>query len=254
MRPAGLTVFSLNIRFGRADDGPNGWTHRRHFFPRLLARYPADFYAFQEVNDFQADDLKAMLPAYRCIGQRLPAPDYWQSNIIFYRRTWQCAGQYHYYLSQTPEIPSKFNGSKWPRQCTMGVFQRAGRRVLCVNTHFDFTEKVRKKSARLILSRLPPLTDAEPAIVTGDFNASPGSPCYRIFTGNRGKGRFENIFQPPFSATHHGFTGNTDGDAIDWILYRGPVSPIESEILRDTFNHRYPSDHFPLRVRFQWTV
>ncbi len=248
--PSGLTIFSMNLRFGLADDGPNGWSHRKQFFPILLNRYPADFYAFQEVNDFQARDLQKILSEYRLIGQRSPAPSFWQNNVIFYHRTWQCTDQYHFYLSRTPDVPSKYCDSKWPRQCTMGIFQRAGRRILCVDTHFDFTEKVREKSARLILSRLPALTDIEPAVIMGDFNTSPDSQCYRIFTKKTG---FKNIFQPPFPSTHHGFTGKTDGEAIDWILYRGPLIPDHSEVLLDAFDGRYPSDHFPLQVRFQWT-
>jgi endonuclease/exonuclease/phosphatase family metal-dependent hydrolase len=247
--PLELTVFSLNLRFGLADDGPNGWHYRKPFFPLLLNQYPSDFYAFQEVNDFQARDLQAFLSDYHFIGQRRSAPAYWQNNLIFYHRNWQCSEQYHFYLSRTPNIPSKFDDSKWPRQCTMGVFQQANRQVLCVNTHFDFTEKVQEKSARLILSRLSTRSVTEPTIIMGDFNTSPNSQCYRIFTEKTG---FKNTFQPPFPSTHHGFTGKTDGETIDWILYRGPIIPDNSEVLLDDFDGRYPSDHFPLHVRFQW--
>ncbi len=85
MTPTSLTVFSLNLRFGLADDGPNRWHYRKQLIPRLLNRYPADFYSFQEVNDFQARDIQAVLTDYRFIGQRQSAPSYWQNNIIFYQ-------------------------------------------------------------------------------------------------------------------------------------------------------------------------
>ncbi len=172
MNPFGLTVFSLNLRFGLADDGPNGWHYRKRFFPLLLNRYPADFYAFQEVNDFQAADLQSILADYHFIGQRRSAPSYWQNNLIFYHGNWRCSEQYHFYLSQTPDVPSKFNDSKWPRQCTIGVFQRADRWLVCINTHLDFAENVQEESARLILSRLSKLVVTEPAVLVGDFNFS----------------------------------------------------------------------------------
>lgn len=262
MSPSGLTVFSLNLRFGLADDGPNRWCNRKTFFPLLLNSYPSDFYAFQEVNDFQARDLQAMLTDYRFIGQRDPAPSYWQNNLIFYHQAWRCTEQYHFYLSRTPDVPSKFDDSKWPRQCTMGVFQQANRWLVCVNTHFDFAETVQKKSARLILSRLSMLTVTEPAIIMGDFNVPPDGRCYHIFTKAPPEEkttaiepiehRFKNAFQPPFPATHHGFTGKTEGDHIDWVLYRGQIEPEKKVVLRDAFDGHYPSDHFPLFVRFQW--
>jgi len=256
-----LALFSLNIRFGLADDGPDSWRHRRHFFPVLLKRYPADFYAFQEVNDFQAEDLQAMLAGYRCIGQRKPAPACWQSNLIFYHPRWRCTEKYHFYLSPTPDIPSRFEESKWPRQCTIGIFNHDSLWVVCVNTHFDFAETVQEKSARLIRTRLSTLSVTEPAIIMGDFNTSPDGHCYPIFTrsGPAGKAAaskdespFKNIFQPPFPATHHGFTGKADEGPIDWILYRGPIVPVERQVVQDAFDGHYPSDHFPLWVRFRW--
>jgi len=263
MTPSSLTVFSLNLRFGLADDGPNRWHYRRQLIPRLLNRYPADFYSFQEVNDFQARDIQAVLTNYRFIGKRQPAPSYWQNNIIFYHPAWRCTEHHHFYLSLTPDVPSKFDDSRWPRQCTMGVFQQADRRLVCINTHFDFKETVQERSARLIISRLSTLPITEPAIMVGDFNATPDDGCYQILTGTTpqtqpagydksGMPFFEDVFEQPFPSTHHGFTGQTEGDHIDWVLYRGKIEPKERMVIHDVFNGRYPSDHFPLFVRFQW--
>jgi len=259
----GLSIFSLNLRFGLADDGPNRWRHRKAFFPLLLERYPADFYTFQEVNNFQARDLQVMLADYRSIGQRDPAPSYWQNNLIFYHQSWQCTEQHHFYLSKTPDVPSKFNDSKWPRQCTMGVFQQADRRLVCVNTHFDFTKTVQEKSTRLILSRLSELSVAGPTILLGDFNAVPDAGCYQLLTRMPQDAQdtpcppprapvFKNVFRPPFPATHHGFSGKINGDHIDWVLYEGAIEPVEKGVIHDTFNGCYPSDHFPIVVRFKW--
>ena len=258
-----LTVFSLNLRFGLADDGPNRWDYRKHLIPQLLNRYPADFYSFQEVNDFQVRALVNMLPGYRFIGQRQPAPAYWQNNIIFYHQDWSCIERHHFYLSPTPDIPSKFDDSRWPRQCTMGIFQQADRFLVCINTHFDFDETVQNKSARLILSRLSRLPITEPAVMMGDFNATPDDGCYRIFTGTSHQTHtggndkldlplFKDAYDRPFSSTHHGFTGRAAGAHIDWMLYRGKIEPGERMVIDDVFDGRYPSDHFPLFVRFHW--
>ena len=78
-----IHIIDLNLRFGLADDGPNSWTQRRRAYPELLKAWPADFYTFQEANDFQVEELAALLPEYSCIGRREPAPEDWQHNIIF---------------------------------------------------------------------------------------------------------------------------------------------------------------------------
>ncbi len=137
----------------------------------------------------------------------------------------------------------------------MGMFETDRRQVICINTHLDFDLSVQIKSAKLILDRLSHLPRDIPAILTGDFNAAPFSPCYNIFTGQENKtapkeSYFKNAFKKPFTGTHHGFTGNTDGDAIDWILFRGKMTLINSKVIQDTFKNIYLSDHFPLCAQF----
>jgi len=253
-----ISVFSLNIRFGLADDGLNAWRFRKAVFPALMERYSADFNAFQEVNNFQADDLAEMLPDYDQVGRRTPAPLFWQNNIIFYRRPWRCRHVDHFFLSPTPDIPSRFRESRWPRQCTLAVFEREGRQVVCVNTHFDFKEGVQADSAGVILKRLNSIVPSASTILTGDFNAPPESRCHQVFVEGITEPdttdgyRFRNVFEPPYPATHHGFSGARIGDHIDWILYRGDLRLNCAKVIYDVVNGRYPSDHFPLWAEFHW--
>ncbi len=251
-----LSILSLNLRFGLADDGPNNWGHRQKIFPSFLEKHRADFMGFQESNDFQTDFLEDILREYRMIGKRSPAPRFWQNNIIFYKKEWECVHYEHLFLSPTPTIPSRFPKSKWPRQCTIGMFERDGTRVICVNSHFDFDAEVQTDSAVFIMERLSRLPSDLPALVMGDFNATPSRPCYQVFTGQHpapdAKGPyFRSVFSEPFPATFHGFTGNTDGKHIDWILWRGGLALEKSEVIHDAIDGMYPSDHFPVFATFR---
>jgi len=253
-----FSVLTLNLRFGLADDGPHDWQHRKKSFPVLLAKYRADFIGFQEANDFQIDYLDSILTEYNFIGKRSPAPDFWQNNIIFYKKTWTCVYQEHFFLSPTPTIPSRFRKSLWPRQCTVGLFKKGRHRLICANTHFDFEASVQNKSAKLIIERLSHLPSGVPAILIGDFNASPMSICHKIFTGESRKSPhtgqyFMNVFKEPFAGTYHEFTGHADGDHIDWILFRGQITPKDNKIIRGTIAGILPSDHFPLWASFEWS-
>ena len=255
--PATVSVLTLNLRFGLAEDGANAWRYRRKMFPQLLRVYGSEFMAFQEVNDFQAEDLIRMLPDYRCIGRRRPAPRFWQNNILFYRTEWRLVRSDYFFLSPTPGIPSRFRKSRWPRQCILGRFRSGNRRIVCGNTHLDFDADIQMQSARLILSRLSVLSQDCPAVLTGDFNASPAGSAHAVFTekksdGATPNGGFANAFEPEFPATHHGFTGSGEGDHIDWILYRGELRPQSAHLIQDGIGPIYPSDHFPLRAVFEW--
>ena len=258
--PSALSIFSLNVRFGLADDGPNSWNHRRKLFPELLARWPADFYAFQEVNAFQAEAIDAILKGYSRIGQRSPAPSFWQNNVIYAHPRWQCLRAEHFYLSPTPDIPSRYRNSRWPRQCTMGLYQSDRHQLVCANTHFDFAPDVQTQSAELIMQRLASFPSRPATLLAGDFNASPKAPCREVFirqpadeeSDDTARWPFQDAFASNQSVTHRGFSGKSEGEPIDWILFTRPLALTRSLIIEETVNGRYPSDHFPLWAIFKW--
>lgn len=244
-----VRLFCLNLRFGLADDGPNNWENRKRAYPELLEKFPSDFYAFQEANDFQIEYLQNLLRDYDFIGQRRPAPDYWQNNVIFYHRRWECQSSEHFYLSDTPGVPSKLKGSRWPRQCTFGTFQANTFRLTVINTHFDFKPEVQRQSALLILKRLENTPPNLPVVLMGDLNAGPNSSCIAALT-DKSVG-FKSAFRPHMSGTHHKFQGVANGEPIDWILYRGGIEKKDSQIVTQPVSGVYPSDHFPLVASFK---
>ncbi|MFP4387350.1 MAG: endonuclease/exonuclease/phosphatase family protein [Desulfococcaceae bacterium] len=268
-----IRLLNLNLRFGLAGDREGrSWSRRKTALPHLFAQANPDFLCFQEVNDFQAADLAGLLPGYSVIGRREPAPKFWQHNLIFHRNEWRCRAKDRFFLSPTPDVPSRFRDSRWPRQCTMGRFVRGETEVICATTHFDFLAGVQRRSAEILLKRLTrfggeavsngstvpsngPAAHGEPpaAILAGDFNATPDSPAHHYLTR---EGGFRHAFSPPFPATYHGFSGNTAGEHIDWTLYRGPLRVAEARAVQETEPRPagdppvYPSDHFPLWVVF----
>jgi endonuclease/exonuclease/phosphatase family metal-dependent hydrolase len=270
-----LTLLSLNLRFGLAGDtGERSWDRRKAALPPLFARVNPDFLCFQEVNDFQARELAAMLPEYGAIGRRTPAPRFWQNNLIFFKKRWTCLAADRFFLSPTPDVPSRFRDSRWPRQCTLGRFCREGSEVVCGSTHFDFRSGVQLRSAQVLLARLNRFAGQTsrqgsgasggssersagaqpPAILAGDFNAAPHSPAFRHF---RREGGFQPALSPPFPTTYHGFSGKPGGPHIDWILFRGKLEIAEAGVRQEAFADGAgnplppPSDHFPVTAAFR---
>lgn len=252
-----FSVLTMNLRFGLAKDGENCWENRKKSLALLLGDRQMDFMAFQEANGFQVDFIREILNGPGVIGQRMPAPDFWQNNVIFFSPCWECLQYEHFFLSPTPFIPSRSRKSRWPRQCTIGLFKKENRKLICINTHFDFSAEVRVESAGIILERANRFSEKIPCILMGDFNTTPSSACYRVFTradssGKPENGRFQNIFSRPYPGTYHGFTGRSTGKHIDWILYRGGLKPIKQGIIKKAYGNVYPSDHFPLFSVFGW--
>jgi endonuclease/exonuclease/phosphatase family metal-dependent hydrolase len=250
-----VRLMNLNLRFGLAEDGPNNWPLRNRAYPALLKAHLCDFYVFQEANGFQIDFLAELLEGYAYIGRRSPAPDWWQNNVIFFHQRWQCTLDRHIFLSETPHVESKYADSRWPRQCTMGGFDCDGRRLICATTHFDFDDHVQRRSARLVQQQINQISDKDPVLLAGDFNCAPGSPCYKAFTDqNESHGpQFNNAFDPPpYAGTYHGFSGTSEAPPIDWILYRGEIRVRSAQVIEQSFEGFYPSDHFPLLAEFVW--
>ena len=248
-----ISVMTVNLRFGLADDGRNSWDIRKHVFPLLFDSYQPDFIGMQEANGFQVDFFQDLLSDYHFIGKRAPAPLHWQDNLIFFKKPWKCSRQEHFFLSDTPSIPSRFPESKWPRQCILGVFENNERVVICANTHFDFESPVQVKSAKIILERLSQFPKTYPAVITGDFNAEPGSPCYNVLiSDDKNRSGFKEIFCGEYSFTQHGFTGKNTGGHIDWILYNKSLKLNAKEIIRNKYNGVHPSDHFPVCAEFEY--
>jgi len=251
-----FSILSLNLRFGLADDGPNGWQYRKETVVELFQREKPDCIATQEANHFQSDFLVQNLSDYGYVGRRDPAPRFWQDNILFYRKPIVCKEHLHFFLSETPFVPSRSFGSKFPRQATLGLFQIKDQAIICLNTHLDFDTPAQMGAARVIKAQLSRFSDKIPLIVMGDFNATPESPCYEWFTGREVEGErglhLKETFKQPYASTFHGFTGKPTAGHIDWILYRGPLRLKACQVLQDPLDGTYPSDHFPVKAVFEF--
>ncbi len=246
---------SINLRFGLADDGENSWEFRQVSLAPLFEAYHADFIGMQEANGFQVDFIQGLLGRYGYIGRKDTAPEDWQDNIIFFKKTWECIHQDHFYLSDTPDVLSKFEESRWPRQCVIGMFKKGNHSLICVNTHFDFKESVQIQSAGVIKNRLSMFPSDVPVLLMGDFNAEPADACYReLVPETSEEGGFRDAFSTEDIYTHHGFTGSRINGRIDWMLYRGDIHSKESKVVKDKFAGYFPSDHYPIYATFLFTA
>jgi endonuclease/exonuclease/phosphatase family metal-dependent hydrolase len=185
---APLRVMTYNIRLDLESDGPNRWSARRDQFIGQIAFVHPDILGLQEVVAGQKADLERGLPGYQFVGvgrdDGKSAGEF--SNLAVDKKAFRIASTGNFWLSQTPDRPSKGWDASYIRIATWAhlVSRKDGRRILALNTHMDNDGAVaRREGARLIRDFVQTHRQAgERVIVTGDFNSTPDSPPYRLMT------------------------------------------------------------------------
>jgi endonuclease/exonuclease/phosphatase family metal-dependent hydrolase len=203
----------------------------------------------------QVKDLDADLPDFDWIGLGRDGGSRGEFMAVFYRRQrLEPLAFDHYWLSDTPDvIGSATWGHSNRRMVTWVLFRdtQTKQRFYFINTHFDHqVQEAREKSAHLVLERAKELDPKLPVIVTGDFNAAAQkNKAYDILVG---EDAFTDTWlsakdQGVAYGTFGGYRPPREGGArIDWILTRGPVEALSTQVVTFELDGQYPSDHFPV--------
>ena len=258
-----LRVMTFNLRYGNAPP-PNTWSERLPVARELLQQQAPDVIGTQEGLYPQIKDLKKNLPEYAWIGLGREGGSRGEFMAVFYRRDRLEPQEFdHFWLSDTPGIVGSTTWGNTSRRMVTWVRFRdlwhSGREFYFWNTHFDHqVEAAREKSAALVLQRVRDLNPTLPVVLVCDFNAAAGaSKTYEMLvqtdafadtwttTAHRG----EEV------STFHGYREPArPGTRIDWILTRGPVTTLASEVVTFSRNGQYPSDHFPVTARLRFNA
>ena len=186
-----LRVMSYNIRLDLESDGISRWSNRREQFIGQVRLMQPAILGLQEVVPGQKADLEQALPGYAFLGvARDDGRNKGEfSNLAIDRAVFRIQSSGTFWLSPTPNLPSKGWDAAYPRIATWAKLVRRsdGRRFLALNTHFDHVgQTARLESARQITRWISAnRTLGETVLMTGDLNAEPGSPPLIELTGAR---------------------------------------------------------------------
>jgi len=254
-----IDVISYNIRYDNPDDAPNNWDNRKEFLIAQLNFYRPDVFGIQEGLIYQVKEIDSGLEDYAYFGVgRDFGDERGEHTAIFYNtKTVALIDESTFWLSTSPQTPSKGWDAALPRTCTYGVFKikNSGARFMVFNTHFDHKgDRAREKSSKLILKKIKELNPENyPVVVTGDFNLESNSKGVQIILSEM-KDSFEeagkNAFGP--KGTFNGFRIDKAVERrIDYIFVSDEFKIIKSAILSDSDDARYPSDHLPVFTRLK---
>lgn len=261
-------IATYNIRYDGHTDLANDWVERKVPIAQFVLNYQVDIVGFQEVLNNQLLDLQALLPNYKYVGVgRDDGKTQGEYTPIFYDSTKFIAVQSGtFWLSPTPQIPSKGWDAALNRICTYALLQNKLNEELTwvFNTHFDHVGvEARLHSAELILDQIAELLQKQdaPVLLIGDFNMEDTDKgieliaarfkdfsCVQVPDGKRRKKIHEICFPPTFN----GFTKDQNDDKrIDYIFGSEKIIPLECRVIETKFGLSFPSDHFPVLVYFR---
>lgn len=251
-----LTVMSFNIRLNVESDKDNAWPKRKQDVADLLTYYHPDYFGVQEALPEQMKDIKTGLKNYDYIGVgRDDGKEKGEFSAIFYdTNRLDVVESGTFWLSETPEKPSKGWDAALNRICTYAVFKdkKSKKEFLAMNLHFDHIGNVaRVKSSELILKKIKELNPKNlPVTLSGDFNLTDDSEPIKILSQNM-KDTFYHSETKHYGpvGTFTAFDVNTaPKDRIDYIFTQGFTIRSHRHINDRRENLLYPSDHFPVIV------
>lgn len=259
-----LNIMTFNIRMNTPADSLNAWPYRKDKVASEVLFHQASLLGVQEALYVQMTDLQQRLPQYKYIGVgRDDGKTQGEFSAIFYDTTrLQLLQSSTFWLSATPQVPgSKGWDAAITRIVTWGKFRdkKTNKVFFHFNTHFDHKGEVaRRESAHLLLKQVHAIAGGTPAIITGDFNATPDDEPIRVIVNKEDPLHLTDskaVSQTP----HYGPTGTFNGfkqaelsdQPIDHIFLKGKFRVLQHATLSPTWQGRFSSDHFAVFCRLE---
>ena len=248
-----LDVMSYNIRLGVADDGDNSWDIRKRATPAMLQANAPDIFGVQEAYDFQVAYIAEQCPQYVPLGVgREDGVAKGEHMSIFYNKEKIDVVEWGtYWLSETPDVPSKGWDAACYRTATWALLKLkdSGKQFYYVNTHLDHKGvEARAKGLALIADKIAAMNPkGYPMVLTGDFNVYPDNPGLEGINAQMKDARVtaENSDD---RGSFNGW-GQSEGKVIDYIYYAGFAKCTDFKVVTDTYeNIPYISDHYPVKA------
>lgn len=247
-----IKVMSYNIRLGSGKDGDNSWEYRKPATIELIKDQKPDIFGVQEALSYQLDYIRNLCKNYSSVGvgrddgksQGEHMSIYWNKKRI------KMLDWGTFWLSETPETPSKGWDARYKRSATWALMKdkRSGKKFYFVNTHLDHRGKeAQKNGLKLIVDRIGTINpQGFPMILTGDFNINPDNPALEYLNAEMESAR-DVAEKSDWHNTFNGWSTIKTDRIIDYIYFKGFNKCTEYQtIIKQYLNIPFVSDHYPI--------
>ena len=266
-RATTLQVGSYNIRYENRGDSlrGNGWGQRLPIIAQQILFHDLEIFGTQEGKYNQLEQLKASLPGYEYIGagrdDGIHAGEH--SAIFFKTDVFELLDHGDFWLSPTPDVPSKGWDAALNRVCTWGHFRvkETKQELYYLSLHMDHIGvQARQESAKLVVQKIRELCGGKPVVLTGDFNVDQNNPIYSTFVNSGILNDSYEVCEIRYAldGTANGFDPNSfTTSRIDHVFVTPGTRVIRYGVLTDTYRtmtaeaQKYENGNFPKEISFQ---
>lgn len=255
-----LKVMSFNLKRNYFSGGSRCFYKRKEAIREVICKYNPDIIGTQELTSKSLKEMEAVLTEYHCVGNGRGGGNKGEYTAIFYKKSkFTLHEEYTFWLSPTPDRPSRAWLAFFPRICTTCVLtfkDEPSESIRLFNTHLDHISYLARLKGLELITHIIQQSNKEdntPTLVMGDFNATPTSKTMRDWQKklvNKGKVKLQSTYNKlenrVSSRSYHGFVGKTKGSPIDYIFVTENIEIEEVQICRDQIEGYFPSDHYPV--------
>ena len=225
------------------------WCRRQPLVRDVIKKYLPDFFGIQEAHYGWMKYLSGQLKenySYVGIGKD-DGRNGGEFSPVFYRNDkYKVIERLDFWLSATPDEPSLGWDGAENRTCSGALFENieTSEKTAVFNTHLDHIgAEAQRKGAELILENLKKYDNIK-TVLMGDFNVTPDSEIYSIFTSG-GFDDARTIAENSDNINSFHCFGNSS-KMIDFVFVRNIKKVSKVITATDMPGGKYPSDHYPV--------
>ena len=257
-----IKIMSFNVRTKTSnDEGVNHWDQRKEACVAVVKDHKPTIIGYQEAQyNSQWVYLKNQLAAdYESYGvNRSDGKESGSGEVVGIMWDPKIVKKIEvgtFWLSETPEKPSRSWGMTMNRTATWGLFEHiaTGKEFFYINTHLPLTndkygETPKIEGMKLIANKFKEYKgDVDALFLSGDLNVDATHDAIKEIKDFMRNARTYANRSDNYGTTN-GFSDPNKKGMIDHIYYNKELkNPIEYQTIRDTYNGvKFVSDHYPI--------
>ena len=251
-----IKIMSFNVRTKTSETDPaNNWDNRKAACVELIKDQRPSVIGFQEAQyTLQWSYLKEQLAGiYDGYGVNRDTGDESGKGevmgILYDKSTVEKIDGGTFWLSETPDTPSKGFGANYSRNATWGLFKHipSGKTFYYINTHLDHqVANAQIEGMKLISQHFEEYRESYPLFLTGDLNITSTNVALDVIESYMNNARdVAPSSYSDFKNTYNGWKVGGKG-IIDHIYCSNNLRVVEYHTIDDDYGVPFVSDHYPI--------
>ena len=238
-----------------------GWNHKnlKHLASKTILAYEPDVVGLQECTYDCYKELSKDLPGYSFVGVgrengKLDKNSGESCGILYKTEKYTLVDSGTFWLSETPDSPSKGWDADYIRICTWVILKNneTGKEFAHLNTHLENIDdgtgmQALENGTQMVIDKALPLD--MPVVMTGDYNFEKNTQYYDAVIAAGFRDAQDAATNTMDGNTFHGFNESDPPEHIDYVFLNSQILQVLTyKLVEDTYDGKYPSDHYPIYV------